>query len=204
ALRDAALDLAVDEHGIERHAAIIDGSISGYSGNAGLRVDLDFADMAAIGKGLRHVDLRLGVERIARLGGGRGGIEQRDRTIRAGDAIDAGAVFEVDLRGFQEARRPFAALFDDRLDGAHARRARGHGAARRDGAAAFDIEPRIAEAHDDLLFGKIEALGGKTAEDRGMALAGRPECEIERHRPVAGKRHRRALDWRAAGMLEKT
>ena len=50
AVSDAAMDLPVDNHRIDRAADIVDGGIADDLDDTGLRVDLDFTDMAAIGK----------------------------------------------------------------------------------------------------------------------------------------------------------
>jgi hypothetical protein len=55
ALRHAAMQLAGDDHRIDHGAEIIDRKIADDLHHARFRIDLDFRDMAAIGKGGRCV-----------------------------------------------------------------------------------------------------------------------------------------------------
>src|SRR4029077_3676111 len=50
ALRDAAMDLAIAEQFVDDLADIVDGGVTRERDQAGLRIDLDFAKVAAIGK----------------------------------------------------------------------------------------------------------------------------------------------------------
>ena len=53
ALRDAAVDLAVQQHRIEHGADVVDDAVAHDLDFAGFLVDFDFADVAAVGKVLR-------------------------------------------------------------------------------------------------------------------------------------------------------
>ena len=71
ALRDAAVDLALDDHRIDHHAEIVDRSPGDDLGVAGLRVDLDLADVAAgregeIGRVVERALLQPGLELAGR------------------------------------------------------------------------------------------------------------------------------------------
>jgi len=52
-LRDATMGLPVDDHRVDDGADIVDCHVADYRHHAGLRIDLDLADMAAIRK--RHL-----------------------------------------------------------------------------------------------------------------------------------------------------
>ena len=62
ALRERAMQLAFHDHVVEHVAAIVDRRIGDDRDVAGLRIDLDLGDVAAVGKGLRCIGRRLGVE----------------------------------------------------------------------------------------------------------------------------------------------
>ena len=53
ALHDAAMELTFHDHRIDQRAEIIDAGIVDEFDKAGLRIDLDFGDVAAIGIGRR-------------------------------------------------------------------------------------------------------------------------------------------------------
>ena len=48
ALRDAAVNLPFADHRIDHHAEIVDGDKAVDADRAGLRIDLDLADLAAV------------------------------------------------------------------------------------------------------------------------------------------------------------
>ena len=70
ALHDAAMDLAFEQKRIDGAAEVVDDRVAFDGDDAGLRIDLDLDDVAAVGKGLcrRHAAMR-GVE--SRLHAGR-------------------------------------------------------------------------------------------------------------------------------------
>ncbi len=74
ALDHAAMDLAGDQHRVHHHTEIIDRDIAVDRGDAGLRVNLDLGQVAAIGEG-PLVDLggRLGIHACDALGRSRHG-----------------------------------------------------------------------------------------------------------------------------------
>ena len=61
-LRQPAMDLAFDQSVVEHVAGIVDRAIGDKFGVAGVGIDLDLGDMAAVRKRLRRVDGDLGVE----------------------------------------------------------------------------------------------------------------------------------------------
>ena len=108
ALRDAAMDLAVDDQRIDGAADVVDRAVAHDLDGAGLRIDLDFADMGAVGEA-RFVDGLVGErgERAAQIVGqvvelerGRGDLEESDGAIgaayleiaRAANSMSAGSL----------------------------------------------------------------------------------------------------------------
>ena len=69
ALRDAAMDLAIAEQFVDDLADIVDGGVTRERDHAGLRIDLDFAEVAAVGK-------------VRRLGGEGAGRLEADLELR--------------------------------------------------------------------------------------------------------------------------
>jgi len=55
ALHDRAMHLAFDDHVIQHVAAVVNRRVGDERGRAGVRIDLDFRDMATVRKGLRRV-----------------------------------------------------------------------------------------------------------------------------------------------------
>ena len=121
ALDDAAMDLAVDDHRIDRAADVIDGGIADQFDDAGLGVDFDLADMAAIGEG-GEIDglVAFGGERPAqfvgkivaprRLGGD---FEDPERAVGALDREAAVDEFDIGRVGLQDMARDLQAFGDD-------------------------------------------------------------------------------------------
>ena len=102
-LGDAAMGLAVQDHRVDRATDIVDRGIADDLDGTGLGIDLDLADLRAVGKtgdGERLVGdagerpLQILWQVIAR-NGGRGDLENADLTIGAGDTVSA--AFELDV-----------------------------------------------------------------------------------------------------------
>ena len=67
ALRQRALQLALDDHGIERRAAIVDRGIGDNRHVSGIGIDLDLGDVTAVGKRQRRFRRCFGVEVLGNL-----------------------------------------------------------------------------------------------------------------------------------------
>src|ERR1700681_3466177 len=104
ALRRAALELADDDHGIDDAAHVVDRPVAGQLNRARLRIDFDFADVAAVGPGGTGDGARR-VEHNALLRLPAGDLEQANAPIGTGDAEHAVAVFDVTGRRFHFIRR---------------------------------------------------------------------------------------------------
>ena len=100
ALHRAAVDLAFDDGGADDAADVVDRGIGHHRHLAGGRVELNLADMAAVGPGRAAGGGGVGggdaATRLAR-----GQLEQADAQIGAGDLEAAFAVFDVGGRRFQ-------------------------------------------------------------------------------------------------------
>ena len=106
ALREPADQLALDERVIEHDAGIVHRRIGDDLDHAGVRIDLDLGDVAAVREGLRRVDRRLGVERVAVLPSR----APRPRTATTRRSVPTTSkcplsIGDVGLGGFQHARR---------------------------------------------------------------------------------------------------
>ncbi len=86
-------------------------------GGAGLGLDLDLGDMAAVREGHAEPALGLHVERVRRARVLLREREQRDRAIGALDAVRAFAEFDIGGGGFEIFRRERQAFFHHLLRG---------------------------------------------------------------------------------------
>ena len=126
ALRDAAMELACDQHRIDDGAEIVDAGIAHDLHHAGVRIDLDFGDMAAIGKSRgrifgRMIDIERGGHAVGHLAFAQalGELHDADRAVGAGDGETATFEFDVGFGGLHQMGRSLLALGDDecgRLD----------------------------------------------------------------------------------------
>jgi hypothetical protein len=111
----APFELADDDHRIDDAPDVVDRPVAVEMHGAGLRVDLDFADVAAVGPA-RRVDGALRAELDALVGLPRGELEQIDVPVGARDAEDAVAVLDVARRGFELLRASSCAFATVRSD----------------------------------------------------------------------------------------
>ncbi len=179
ALHGAAMQLALDDHRIDDGAEIVDAGIFHHRDHAGIGIDLDLGDMAAVGEGgggalahMAHVERgRHAFRQVDPAADLLGQVHDADGAIGAGD--DEAAVLELDVGGgrFQHVRRDLAALLDHLGGGLHDR-----GAARHDGfgaaaAAAQEETVAVALQQADLLERNAELLAQHLRERGGMAHA---------------------------------
>src|SRR5260370_41547265 len=114
------MHLSGDQQRIDDGAEVVDAGIADDLYDAGFGLDLDFRDVAAIGKGrwyrlssmvdvkrrwhpLRHLALAQAARQL----------DDVDRAISAGDGAAAGAKLDVGLGGFHQMRGHALALLDD-------------------------------------------------------------------------------------------
>ena len=129
ALRDAAVNLALAEQPVHDLADVIDGRVADQRHHAGLRIDFDFADMAAVrvvrrlrrecaGGFETELELRRQHHRTMQGHRDRG---ERQRAIGADDAEAAVLEFDVAGRGLHHHCRHRLGLLDDGIGGAFER-----------------------------------------------------------------------------------
>jgi hypothetical protein len=88
------MHLSRHQHRIDGNADVVDRGVTHHTGNAGLRIDLDLADMRAV-RPARTIDLALAVDRqfcavlLLRK------LEQADAAVGAGHGEDTIAIFDV-------------------------------------------------------------------------------------------------------------
>jgi hypothetical protein len=157
ALRDAALDLTLDQHRLQNVAAIVDRVIGGELDEASVGVDLDLGDMATIGEGRRHIGGSPCVEilgddaLIREFGGPSGDIEERQLAVGAGDREDAVAIDDIRFRGFEEVCRDPPSFVDHSRHRLDYRAANRHRRTRCDGAGTGNGIRAVAQRQIDLL-----------------------------------------------------
>ena len=201
-LREPADELARDQRVIEHDAGIVHRRIGDDRHDAGIRIDLDLGDVAAVREGLRRLGRRLGVERVAVLLRMRRDLEQRDAPVGADDGEVSALVDHVRLGGFQHARRDRLCLLQHQVDGAIERAADRHGRTRADRRVALQVHVRVAVPMHDLRRRDAELRGDQARVDRGVALAGvlHADAEHELARPrTAATRSRSAARPHARG-----
>ena len=118
ALRDRAVGLAVQDQRIDGAADVVDGGIADELDRSQLGIDLDLADMAAVGKAADPDRLvALGRQRAAQivrqivaLAGRARHLEYPDRAVGAFHGEHAGGEFDVVLGGFEHVGGDLLAL----------------------------------------------------------------------------------------------
>src|SRR5216683_2771773 len=100
ALRDAAVDLPRHQHRIDGDADVVDRGVAHHTADAGLRIDLDFADMGAVGPA-RPIDFAFAVDTQPRALFAPGNVEQADPLVGADYREPTVAIFDILDRGFQ-------------------------------------------------------------------------------------------------------
>src|SRR5437660_8927694 len=206
ALRDAAVQLAVEQNMIDDPAAIVHRGVTQDFDDAGLGVEFDLGDVCTAGKGARQRDLAARVEGAPVFPRE---ILNRDRDVGAFHAVAAPREFQVVRRDFQVLRGELRALANHLARRDHERPAVRHHRARADGALADEARPvRVARpqryafridaerlAHD-LRVHRLVPLPRRTREHVQERVAGFAELD---YRPFFGRSARpRGLDEYAA------
>ena len=204
ALREAADELARDQRVIEHDAGIVHRRIGDDLDHAGIRIDLDLGDVAAVREGLRRVDRRLGVERVAGRPCARAATSNSEtrRSVPTTSKCPL-AIGDVGLGRFQHAGGDRLRLLQHQVDGAIERAADRHGGARADRRIALQVEIGVAVPMRDLRGRNAELRADQARIDRGVALAGVLHADAEHQLAVAGKQQRCALGRQPAGMFEE-
>ena len=187
------MQLALNNDRVDHGAEVVDGGVFHHLDHAGLGIDLDLADMTAVGKrrGARAVAHVLHVER----GGGafrqvdaraQLGREVHDADLRVGSGDHKAAARELDVGGgsLEHMRGDFLAALDHLGAGFDQRGAGVHEALRAARAAAHDQpiavaleQPDLVERDAELLVQDLRKWGGvahaeveRAAEDRDAAV----------------------------------
>ncbi len=121
ALRDAAVDLAVDDERIDRAADVVDRRVFDDLDHAGVGIDLHLADMRAVGKArgrdglvaLRGERAAQILRQIGALHRGARDLENADRVVGALHGKAAILEFDVGGRSLQQVLGDTRALLDD-------------------------------------------------------------------------------------------
>src|ERR1700736_2108257 len=82
ALRDAAVNLPRHQHWVDGDADVVDRGVAHHPADAGFRIDLDFADMGAVGPA-RPVDFAFAVHAQTRAIFASGNVEKADALVSA-------------------------------------------------------------------------------------------------------------------------
>ena len=168
-LGDPAVGLAVHDQRVDRPPDIVDRGVAEDLDRPGLGVDLDLADVAAVGKD-RGVHL---VVRDRGKPGAGSGLEERQAAVGAGDEIPSVRVPDVDRGGLQTVGRRLPARFDQRIGGLDDDRSgHAHRPARMRAAADMD-DVGVARHHVDALDGHAQPFGRDLGEAGLMALPAR-------------------------------
>ena len=196
ALRDAAMDLAVDDQRIDRAADVVDRDIIDQRHFSRIGIDLDFADMRAIGVArVEHGLVAGGVERplqifrqILALGCRARHFENADGVVGAFHGEVAVLEFDIGGGGFEQMLGDAQAFFDNAVGGfLDDDRAEPHAAAGMRAAADRDaIGIAGDEAHG--LDRHAEPFGDELREARLVALALRDDADDKLDEAVG--RHR--------------
>ena len=186
ALRDAAVHLAFDEHRVHQRAEVVDDAVFRDADMAGVGVDLDLGDVAAVGErrpGLFGSVAGAGVERLRVA---RGEFFEADGAVRAARAEQP--VGEVDVLA-EVGGGERLALVDDRGRRVDERAAAPDHRARAAGAAP-DLEPRGVALDDPHAFDlDAEAFGEHLRVGGLVALAVRLRADRRLDRAVLKEAH---------------
>ena len=199
---DRALYLTLDHALAEDGAAIIDRGVGDDIEVAGVGIDLDLGDVAAVRKRQRRVKLADAVELVAHLARAFGGLEQSDLAVGADHLEAAIAIGDVALRCFQRGGGDFLPLFQHNVGGVDDGVAGAHGRARADRGLAGEAHIGVAVTVLDVCRIDAELAGQQAAEHRGVALSRRLHVQPEDQFVVAGKSDRGSLGRHRAGMFE--
>src|ERR1700733_6483641 len=184
------MHLAFDDHRVNHRAEIVDAGIFDEIDTAGVRIDLDFGDVAAVWERprARSVADMDDVERLRRFGRQidpavylAGQLHDRDRAVGADDGELAALERNIGRRRFEHIAGELLAFLDDFCRAFDDRGAAVHDRFRAAGSTADYDAVAVALHQLDLVEGNAELLGQHLRERRGVTHA-----EIHR---AGGQRH---------------
>ena len=171
--------LARDQHRIDDRAEVVDHEVAHHLDLAGVAVDLDLGDVAAVGERERRIVRDVAdVERLRHVGRQAearaqlvGQLEDADAAVGAGDGEAAARELDVDGRGFEHMGRDLLALLDQLVAGLEEGLAGDQRRLRAAGAAAHLELVGIALQQAEALERDAELAAQHLGEGRGVALA---------------------------------
>ena len=172
ALGSSTMGLSVQDHRVDRAADIVDRRVADDLDRAGLAIDLDLADMRAVGKaadieyllvgGRKRPAQRLG--QILGIARGSRDLEYTERSVGSLHGEAPGREFEIVFRRFHDMGSDPASLSDDVIGGsAHENAGEAHRPSRIR-AAADGYEIGVARDQLDALEGHAEPVGQRLRE----------------------------------------
>ena len=173
------MELALDQQRVDHVADIVDRGVADDLDLAGVGVDLDLADVAAVRIGAFAAREGAGFEQ-AGLGAARqprrhergaGDLDEAYGLIGAGDREAAGLEFDIVLAGFHHVGGDAAALGDDLLRRQDHGGAGRHGGARAEGAGTDGDAVGVAIDEADAIGRQSKPVSHDLAERGGVALA---------------------------------
>ena len=196
------MHLAFDDHRIDQRAEVVDAGIFDHFDKAGVGIDLDFRDMAAIriGGGAGAVADMRDIERLRQIGQQLGPamkflcqLHNRNGAIRSDD--NEASMFEGDVGRcrLKHMRGELLAIRDDLRRALHDRGAAMHQRLRPAGTAADHNAIAVALHEFDLFDRNAELVAQDLREWRRMAHAEIERAGRERYRAVGIKRDFRKL-----------
>src|SRR6516164_7744889 len=209
-LDDAAMRLAVDQRRVDHDAEIVDEGIANDVDRAGLRVDLDLGDVAAVRKGRGRAVADVLYVKALRQPGRQfqpgmelfGQFHQTDRAVGPNYREPARAKFDVGDRRLQHMRGDLSTLLDDLLARLDDRRAARHHRFRAAGAAAGDQRVAVTLQQADFAERDAEPWRQDLGEGRSMTLTVVEGAGDDRDRAVGLEADAAHFAARRAGQFE--
>ena len=209
ALRDPAMQLPGDQHRIDDGAEVIDAGIAHDLHDPGFGIDLDFRDVAAIGKGRWHglggmvdVERRRHAFRHLAFAHPARQLDDVDAAIGAGDGETAIAELDVAFGGFHQMGGRALALLDDQFRGLDDRHSAGGDGARAAGAIAGMHDVAVALLELDAFEGHAELCTEHLRKRCRMPLTIVERAGDQPHRAVSFKHDLAEFDAGRCGDFE--
>ena len=196
--------LAVQDHRVDRAAHVVDGGIAHHVDGAGLGVDLDLADLRAVGEaGGAHLLGMLGREGLAAGLGRACDLEQGDAAVGAENREPAGIEHDILDCRLQHVGRDRLRLLDHQLGGAAHDDPRHAHRARRMRPAAFRDDVGVAGHQANAVEGHPEPVGDALGEGGLVPLPARQRADHDFDQVRRPHFDPGALDGKARGDLDR-
>src|SRR5947209_18865920 len=173
------MDLTLDEQRVDDGADIVDHDIAEYLCLAGFRIDLDLADMTAVGEAclMRGNDCGGGEPIFRLIGNARGNMASArhlfdaNRAVGSGDAKGAGVKLDIPLTGLETLRGNLAGARENLLRRADESCTADHQRARAECAASMRDQVRVAGSDANVVRMQSQKADGDLPESSLMPLA---------------------------------